>query len=141
LRDGAFVLNTARGGIVDEEALLRELTSGRLLAALDVFHQEPLELDSPLRSLPNVFLSPHIAALTIDTLFRQGQMMVDENPALCARRTAPVRVTPEKLATMAETGDESDGFDVSVGISERRKNTARDDVRSFQLLRLIPAAR
>jgi phosphoglycerate dehydrogenase-like enzyme len=101
LHDGAILLNTARGGIVDEEALLRELTSGRLLAALDVFHQEPLDQASPLRSLPNVFLSPHIAALTIDTLLMQGQMMVDEIQRFVLGEPLQYEVTPEKLATMA----------------------------------------
>jgi phosphoglycerate dehydrogenase-like enzyme len=78
LRDGSIFLNTARARLVDEEELLRELQTGRFFAALDVFHQEPLPAESPLRSLPNVILSPHIAALTSDTLLKQGQMMIDE---------------------------------------------------------------
>ncbi len=78
LHDGALLLNTARAGVVNEQALARELISGRLFAALDVFHQEPLPPDNYLRTLPNVILSPHAAGFTEDTLLQQGQMMVDE---------------------------------------------------------------
>lgn len=58
--DGAILVNTARAQIVDEEGLLSELTTGRLRAALDVYHEEPLPEDSPLRDLANVQLTPHI---------------------------------------------------------------------------------
>lgn len=78
LRDGAVFINTARAALVDEAALLRELETGRFIAALDVFAEEPLPRQSRLRSLPNVILSPHIAGHTIDTHLRQGQAMVDE---------------------------------------------------------------
>jgi phosphoglycerate dehydrogenase-like enzyme len=101
LRDGAILLNTARAGLVDEEALVRELVTGRFMAALDVFHQEPLPLDSPLRSLPNVILSPHIAALTSDTLLHQGQMMVDEVQRFLAGEPLLYEIQPEKLSVMA----------------------------------------
>jgi D-3-phosphoglycerate dehydrogenase len=64
---GAFVLNLARGGIVAEDALVDALTSGRIAgAALDVYTTEPLPADSPLRSLPNVVLTPHLGASTSD---------------------------------------------------------------------------
>jgi phosphoglycerate dehydrogenase-like enzyme len=61
LRDGALLLNAARGAIVDEAALTDELRSGRIAAALDVFKEEPLPADSELRSLDNVLLTPHVA--------------------------------------------------------------------------------
>ncbi|WP_341977584.1 hydroxyacid dehydrogenase [Microbacterium sp. LWO13-1.2] len=61
LRDGATVINTARGWILDHEALLRECASGRLDAVLDVTEPDPLPAESPLRELPNVALTPHIA--------------------------------------------------------------------------------
>jgi phosphoglycerate dehydrogenase-like enzyme len=62
---GAVVVNTARGGLIDEPALCEALASGHLkAAALDVFAEEPLPADSPLRKLPNVLLSPHLAGST-----------------------------------------------------------------------------
>ena len=61
LRDGALLVNTARGMLIDEAALLRELRTGRIMACLDVTDPEPPAPDSPLRTLPNVVLTPHIA--------------------------------------------------------------------------------
>lgn len=61
LRDGATVINTARGWILDHDALFEECSSGRLDAVLDVTEPDPLPADSPLRALPNVALTPHIA--------------------------------------------------------------------------------
>jgi phosphoglycerate dehydrogenase-like enzyme len=101
IRDGALLLNTARAGLIDEEALLRELTTGRFLAALDVFHQEPLALDSPLRSLPNVILSPHIAALTSETLLLQGQMMIDEVQRFLRGEPLQHEIQADKLSLIA----------------------------------------
>ena len=76
IRDEAMFINTARGALVDESALLRHLRSGRITAALDVFENEPLPCDSELRRLTDVILSPHVAGHTIDTRRRQGEAMV-----------------------------------------------------------------
>jgi D-3-phosphoglycerate dehydrogenase len=67
MKPGAFVVNVSRGGVIDEEALARALTGGNLAgAALDVFESEPLSLDSPLLELPNVVLTPHLGASTVE---------------------------------------------------------------------------
>jgi glyoxylate reductase len=66
LRDGACLVNTARGAIVDEEALVDELRSGRLRAGLDVFVDEP-GVPEPLLELPNVVLLPHLGSATRGT--------------------------------------------------------------------------
>jgi glyoxylate reductase len=63
MRDGAAVINTARGAIVDEDALVCELVSGRLRAGLDVYVHEPNVPDA-LRTLPNVVLQPHVGSAT-----------------------------------------------------------------------------
>ena len=63
MRDGAAVINTARGAIVDEDALVRELVSGRLRAGLDVYVHEP-NVPEALLSLPNVVLQPHVGSAT-----------------------------------------------------------------------------
>ena len=67
LKPTAFVLNVARGGVVDEDALLRALQSKRIAgAALDVFSSEPLPADHPFRTLANVVLTPHLGASTAE---------------------------------------------------------------------------
>ena len=72
--DGATLINTARGGIVDGEALERELVGGRISAVLDVTDPEPLPASSPLYDLPNVLLTPHIAGSMGTELRRMGDM-------------------------------------------------------------------
>ena len=61
LRDGAVLVNTARGSLMDHDALIREAGSGRIRVALDVTAPEPVPADSPLRSMPNVIITPHLA--------------------------------------------------------------------------------
>lgn len=76
LPDGCLLVNAARGAIVDEHALVEELESGRIQAALDVFETEPLPESNPLRDLDNVVLGPHVAGgPTGSTL---GETVVDE---------------------------------------------------------------
>jgi len=74
MRDGAIFVNVGRGAVVDEDALVVALRSGRLHgAALDVFATEPLPVESPLWNLPNVLISPHTAAFSI----RENARIVD----------------------------------------------------------------
>jgi phosphoglycerate dehydrogenase-like enzyme len=78
MRDGATLLNTARGGVVDHDALVRELRTGRIRAILDVTDPEPLPPGHELWSLPNVVLTPHIAGSLGGELHRMGENAVDE---------------------------------------------------------------
>ena len=101
LRDGAVFINTARAALVDQPPLLRELQSGRITAALDVFDSEPLPPDSPFRQLPNVIISPHTAGHTTDTYHRQGMAMVDEVRRLLLQQPLEYEITAQMLPTMA----------------------------------------
>jgi glyoxylate reductase len=76
LRDGACLVNTARGEIVDEEALIAELVTGRIRAGLDVFAHEP-NIPEPLLSLPNVVLTPHLGSGTCQTREAMTRIVVD----------------------------------------------------------------
>jgi phosphoglycerate dehydrogenase-like enzyme len=78
LADGTALVNTARSALFDSAALERELVSGRIDAALDVFDVEPLPADSPLWSLPNVALTPHLGAVTTQSRRSQGVFVVEE---------------------------------------------------------------
>ncbi|MEX2291660.1 MAG: NAD(P)-dependent oxidoreductase [Mycobacteriales bacterium] len=76
LRPGALLVNTAGGGIVDEQALVAALEQGRLGgAALDVFASEPLPRDSPLLTAPNLLLTPHLAGAALDVVRHHTDMI------------------------------------------------------------------
>jgi glyoxylate reductase len=85
LRDGACLVNTARGEIVDEPALVRELASGRIRAGLDVFALEP-RVPEELWTLPNVVLTPHIGSATRETREAMTRLAVDNVLAVAAGR-------------------------------------------------------
>jgi glyoxylate reductase len=86
LRDGACLVNTARGEIVDEEALVGELVSGRIRAGLDVFAHEP-EIPHELLELPNVVLTPHLGSATRQTREAMTRLVVEN--LLAVERGAP----------------------------------------------------
>jgi D-3-phosphoglycerate dehydrogenase len=78
MRPGSVFVNVSRGAIVDSEALIERLRGGDIVACLDVFDPEPVPADSPVRSMANVFLTPHIAGVTADCGPRFVDLMVDE---------------------------------------------------------------
>jgi (S)-sulfolactate dehydrogenase len=78
MRPGAVLINTSRGGIVDERALAAALRSGRLGgAALDVFADEPLPAGSPLADVPRLILTPHIAGVTVESNRRVSSLIAE----------------------------------------------------------------
>ncbi|MCT9821207.1 hydroxyacid dehydrogenase [Microbacterium sp. W1N] len=101
MRDGAGLVNTARSWLVDEAALIDELKSGRLNAAIDVFDEEPCAADSPFRSLPGVLVTPHRAAGTHQGRRRQGRIVTDEVAAFAAGLPLTHAVSRDQLSSMA----------------------------------------
>ncbi|NTX58268.1 D-glycerate dehydrogenase [Myxococcus sp. CA039A] len=96
MKPGALLVNTARGGVIDQDALVEALREGRLGgAALDVTEPEPLPPDSPLMTLPNVLLAPHIASASHATRGRMASMAVDNLLAALEGRRPPHCVNPE----------------------------------------------
>lgn len=97
MRDGAILVNTSRGPILDEAALLAELRRGRIRAGLDVYDREPPAADHPLRTLPNAVLTPHLgysAKPVFEQVYRES---VENIAAFLAGR--PIRVVnPDALA-------------------------------------------
>ncbi|MFN2531355.1 MAG: hydroxyacid dehydrogenase [Pyrinomonadaceae bacterium] len=101
LSNGSYLINVARGGLIDTNALIVELRKGRLTAALDVTDPvEPLPVDHELRRLPNVLLTPHIAAGGIETRRAMGCIAVEEVIRFTKGEAPRNRVTREMLRTM-----------------------------------------
>jgi phosphoglycerate dehydrogenase-like enzyme len=101
IRDGGVLINTSRGALIDPDALISELVSGRLHAVLDVTEPEPLPAGSPLYRLPNVFLTPHIAGSLGNELQRLGQIVVEELERLVAGLPPAHEVRHSDLARVA----------------------------------------
>lgn len=95
MKPTAVLVNTARGSVIDEQALVRALQQGRIAAAgLDVYEAEP-RLDPALYDLPNCVLLPHLGSATIGTRTAMGMLAVDNLLAACAGRRPPNCVNPE----------------------------------------------
>ena len=96
LRQGAILVNTARGPLVDEDALHAALTEGRILAGLDVFDTEPLPQGHRLRTAPNTVLTPHLGYVTEENMAELYRASIENILAFLAGR--PIRVVnPEVL--------------------------------------------
>ncbi|WIB64182.1 2-hydroxyacid dehydrogenase [Curtobacterium sp. MCBD17_040] len=93
--DGALLVNVARGGVVDTEALVAELSSGRLFAALDVTDPEPLPAGHPLWTTPNTVLTPHVGGNTGLSVPRTVDLMRRQVAALAAGRPLVNVVEPD----------------------------------------------
>jgi phosphoglycerate dehydrogenase-like enzyme len=100
MKDDALIVNTARGSLFDEAALVAELSRGRFFAFLDVTDPEPPAADSPLRLLPNVVVTPHLAGC-IENCTRMGEMSVEELRRFFAGEPPLNQVTVERLAHTA----------------------------------------
>jgi D-3-phosphoglycerate dehydrogenase len=99
MKPTAFLINTARGGIVDTEALCQALTEKRIAgAALDVFEGEPLRADSPVRALENIYLSPHTAGVTTDARRLSGAAAAENLICGLKGERPPGIVNPEVLS-------------------------------------------
>jgi len=101
LRDGAVLVNTARGVLVDGEALLAELRSGRIDAVIDTTEPEVLPADSPLYELPNVFLTPHIAGAMGSETRRLAALAIGEIERLARGEPLAYEVRLEDLPRIA----------------------------------------
>jgi glyoxylate reductase len=96
MKPEAMLVNTARGGIVDERALASALRAGRLAgAALDVFASEPLDPASPLLDAPNLVLTPHIGSASVATRTRMAELAVDNLLAGLEGRPLPRCANPD----------------------------------------------
>jgi phosphoglycerate dehydrogenase-like enzyme len=78
MREGVYIVNTARGKVIDEDALIQALEEGKIRgAALDVFMSEPLSTDSPLCRMDNVILTPHLGASNLEGLQRMAVQVAE----------------------------------------------------------------
>ena len=93
MKPGAVIVNTARGALIDEAALVEGLRTGQIAAAgLDVFEAEPVSAGNPLLALDNVVGTPHVAWLTGETLERSLAVAVENCRRLAAGETLRHRV-------------------------------------------------
>ncbi|MBI2940701.1 MAG: hypothetical protein HYY04_09725 [Chloroflexi bacterium] len=95
---GAALVNVSRGAIIDPDALTERLGRGDITGAFDVFDPEPIPAGHPIRQLPNVFLSPHIAGVTAAGMPRLFSLMVDELDRFFHGHETRFDLTPRVIA-------------------------------------------
>ena len=101
LQDGALFIQTARNWVLDSAALLAELQTGRIRAVLDVFDEEPLPGDDPLRDLDNVFLSPHVSGQTDESRARLVEAIAEDMKRFFDGEAPRLAVPWDRLKIMA----------------------------------------
>ena len=101
LQDGAVFINTARGAVVNENDMVEELRKERFVACIDVTDPEPPASDSPLRSLPNVLLTPHEAGVIAENMRRIGALVAEQVECFVKGEDVPYEVTQKSLSRMA----------------------------------------
>jgi len=102
LKDGALFINTARGMLADEAALVKELETGRIFACVDVTDPEPPAADHPFRKLKNVILTPHIAGgHTVNGRLTLGRNIINETYNYLTKGLLRYEVRREMLELMA----------------------------------------
>ena len=85
-----MIVNTARGNIIDEDALYEALKTGRIGGAgLDVFAKEPLPVDCPLLTLENAIITPHVSSQTVESLWNIYKMAIDISADFFAGKDSP----------------------------------------------------
>ncbi|MBQ9921942.1 MAG: hydroxyacid dehydrogenase, partial [Clostridia bacterium] len=101
MKDGAVLINTARGAIIDEADLIAELEKGRIFACLDVTSPEPPAVDNKLRELDNVILTPHIAGTSTNGLRRIALHVCEELERLEKGEKMAAEINTAELGKMA----------------------------------------
>jgi glyoxylate reductase len=97
MKPTAFIVNTARGAVIDEKALVRALKAKKIAGAgLDVFEHEP-KLPPALKAMTNVVLTPHLGSAVMEVRDKMANIVVDNLQALLAGRTPPNCVNPQVL--------------------------------------------
>ena len=101
MKDDALLVNTARGELIDEEALIREAASGRIRVALDVFEAPASKVAKKLRKAPRAILTPHLAGRSVEARRRQGDVVVEDLRLFFSGEKPRNLVTAEMMEWMA----------------------------------------